>query len=149
MTLRECGADRDWLHGFGNGRGFAGKRGFSCPEVIRFNNPRIRGHAIAGGKHDYVPGDKFRGKNLKLVAVAEYARARGKQGTERFERAACAVLLEEPNDCIYAHCGENHERVNALAQHQTHASRSHQEVNKRARELRQKNLKTPDALWLG
>ena len=79
---------------------------------------RVRGDAVALGKHEEIADDDVASGDAHLLAFADHERPRARQVAQRFERAFALAFLDEGDRDDHEHEREQHRGLALVAQKQ-------------------------------
>ena len=128
------------------GRGLVGSSGF--PGQRRLVNGQIDGvddacisrDTVACAQHHDVSGHEIARRNGRFFAVAQHVRRRGGHSSQRFQRLACAVFLDEAEEHREQHDDGDDDRLERVAEETGDDRGAEENHDQRVLELREEGM---------
>ena len=99
----------------GHGDRLPRQGGFLDAEVKRPEESGVGGDVVTALKDDPVAGDQVSRRDRLQVSFPEYLGQGGRESLERGDRTFGPLLLEEADDAVQQHDGQNRQRVDHIA----------------------------------
>ncbi len=135
IAQRRIGLDR--CESFLRRQRLAGERGLFDAQVLHREQPQVGRHAVAGGEHDDIARHQFGGVDLAPAAIADHVGMRRQHGANRVQRRFRPAFLDEADDRIDDHCGDQHAGVHPVAEQGGDRRRAQHHVQQHVVELQQ------------
>jgi hypothetical protein len=122
---------------------FAGERRFIDAQVLHLQQPQVGRHAVARSQQHQIAGHQVGGIDVLAPAVAQHHRMRRQHRADRVQRRLGLALLDEADDGVDHHRGQQHAGVDPVAQHRGDGRGAEHHVQQHVVELRQQAHQRP------
>ena len=146
QKIAEGGARRDRLLLFLRYDRFAGQHGFLDEQATRAGQAQVGGHAVPRLEPHEVAGHEIGNRDAHAPAVAQDAGVRRDHLADRVQRLLRLAFLNEADDGIDQDDGDDHHRIDVVADQSGRDRRRQEEVDQRVVELPQE---PPEAMGTG
>ena len=134
-------------HGFFHRQRFPGQRGFFHQQVLHAEQAQVGWHLVAGCQQHDVAGDQVFGVDFVAFAVAQHHRLRRKHVADGVQRILCLAFLDEADDHVDQHGGEDHRGVDPMAEQRGDDGGHQHQIEQHVMELVEQAQQWPPALW--
>ena len=133
--------DRLDSHGVGcllNGNGLTRQHGFLDPQPAHLEKPEVGRHAVTGFQNDQVARHDLVAGNRPAPSGTQHRRLRSQHVADGLERLFRLAFLDEADDRVHDHHGQDHHGVHQMAQQRRDPRGSKKHRDQQIVELTQK-----------
>lgn len=112
IAQRRVGRHR--IGAFFHRQGFAGERGFLDAQFLHLHQAQVGRHSVAGDQQHAVARHQLGGVYLPAVAAAHHGGVRGQHGADGIQRGFGLAFLDEADDGVDHHGGEQHAGIDPV-----------------------------------